>query len=346
MIRTAVIGYGASARIFHLPFIDLDPSYELVAVSSRQPELRQQLPHVHHYEDGPDLIAGTDAELIIITSPNDSHYPLALAALEAGKHVLVEKPVAVRAAEAQALIRLAEASGLTFTVFHNRRFDGDFMTLKQLVETNAVGSVRSLESRFDRFRPEATQRWRDAAGLGNGILYDLGPHLIDQALVLFGQPQAITAHCRTMRDGAEATDWFHLMLHYADKEVALKASPFMAAPNLRFQLEGTGGTWRKYGLDPQEAARKAGSLPGAAAWGQEAPEWWGDLYDATGSRKIETLAGDYRLFFRMLAEAILMEGPVPVDPRDALAGLRLIELAMESSTEGRTIPITTNLRET
>lgn len=345
MIRTAVIGYGASARIFHLPFIDLDPAFELVAVSSRQAELRTDHPHIHHYETGPDLIAATDADLIVITSPNDSHFPLARAALEAGKHVLVEKPIAIRSGEAADLIRLAEAKGLTLSVFHNRRFDGDFMTLAELVQSGAVGEVQSLESRFDRFRPVAAKRWREAAGLGNGILFDLGPHLIDQALVLFGLPDAITARCRTLREDTEATDWFHLLLHYGDKEVSLHASPFVAAPNLRFALDGTKGSWRIYGLDPQEAARKEGRLPIGDSWGKEAPEDYGVLYDGASSRRVETKAGDYRLYYRALADAILNGAPAPASPRDALAGLRLIELALESSEKGCTMPVAATLRD-
>ncbi|MFC6670798.1 oxidoreductase [Marinobacterium aestuariivivens] len=304
MIRTAVIGYGLSARVFHLPFIRRQPELELVAISSRQPELRQDYPQLQHFDEGAALIDGCDAELVVITAPNDSHFALARQALEAGRHVLVEKPFVVTSAEGEALITLAERRQRTLAVYHNRRFDGDFLTLQELVQQGRLGEIRYFESHFDRFRPQPRARWREQAGAGSGILYDLGPHLIDQAQALFGTPQAITGRCRELRTGAESTDYFHLLLHYPEREVVLHSSPFCAAPTLRFMVQGTQGSYCKYGLDPQEDALRAGSLPDGADWGREPPSQYGQLHTADGSETVATLPGDYRRFYGSLVRAL------------------------------------------
>ncbi|GGO89395.1 oxidoreductase [Marinobacterium nitratireducens] len=342
MIRTAVIGYGLSARVFHLPFIRQTPELELVAISSRQPELRQDYPHLGLFRDGAALIDGSDAELVVITSPNDSHFALARRALEAGKHVLVEKPFVVSAAEGEALIELAASRQRALAVYHNRRFDGDFLTLQQLLQSGRLGEVRYFESHFDRFRPEPRARWREQAGVGSGILFDLGPHLIDQALALFGTPQAISARCRELREGAESTDFFHLMLHYPQHEVVLHSSPFCASPTLRFMVQGTQGSYCKYGLDPQEDALRAGHAPEGADWGLEPAVQYGQLHTADGCETVATRPGDYRQFYRALVRALEHGDPLPVSLEDALLGIRLIELALRSSREGRRLAVGEN----
>ncbi|GAB3461602.1 oxidoreductase [Azotobacter salinestris] len=339
MIKTAVIGYGLSARIFHLPFIHHQPELQLVAISSSQEQLRQDYPRLQHYADGSELIAHSDAELVIITSPNHSHYPLARQALLAGKDVLVEKPFVVTAAEGEELLALAARQQRILAVYHNRRFDGDFLTLQHLLRGGQLGEIRHFESHFDRFRPIPRARWREQAVPGGGILYDLGPHLIDQALLLFGPPEAITARCRRLRAGAEATDYFHLQLHYADKEVVLHSSPFCAAPTPRFVLQGTLGSYHKYGLDPQEDALRAGAAPGGPDWGLEAESQHGRLYTEQEACTLPTLAGNYQLFYRQLAQALQRRLPPPVTPADALLGIRLIELACRSYEQGRTLEV-------
>ncbi|NVK40123.1 MAG: oxidoreductase [Oceanospirillaceae bacterium] len=339
MIKTAVIGYGLSARVFHLPFILQVPELELVAISSRQPELRQDYPHLELFRDGVSLIDGSDAELVVITSPNDSHYNLARRALEAGRHVLVEKPFAVSSDEGEALIELAASRQRTLAVYHNRRFDGDFLTLQQLIRDGRLGEVRYFESHFDRFRPEPRARWREQAGVGSGILFDLGPHLIDQALALFGTPQSISARCRELREGAESTDFFHLMLHYPQREVVLHSSPFCASPTLRFMAQGTRASYCKYGLDPQEDALRAGQAPEGADWGAEPAAQYGQLHTVDSCETVATQPGDYRQFYRALVEALEHGGPLPVSPAEALLGIRLIELAMRSSREGRRLEV-------
>lgn len=344
MLKTAVIGFGLSARTFHLPFIALQPELELVAISSSQPELANQYPQLQHYAKAEHLIAESDAELVVITSPNHSHFPLAKAALQQGKHVLLEKPLVLSSEEGQQLVAIARQSGRKLAVYHNRRFDGDFLTLQQLIKSGNLGNIHYFESHFDRFRPEPRARWREQAGPGSGILWDLGPHLIDQALCLFGMPQAISASCRTLRPGGESTDYFHLQLHYPDKEVVLHSSPFCASPTMRFMLQGTKGSYQKFGLDPQEDALRAGVVPGGADWGLEASQYHGELATADTRLSYPTLAGNYALFYQQLVAALLQDAELPVRIDDALAGIRLIELAVNSSELGRRVEVGGSVR--
>jgi scyllo-inositol 2-dehydrogenase (NADP+) len=339
MLKTAVIGYGLSARTFHLPFIAQQAELQLVAISSSQSQVAIDYPELIHYQQADDLIAQSDAELVVITSPNHSHFALAKAALAAGKHVLLEKPFVLSSAEGQQLAAIATQSNRKLAVYHNRRFDGDFLTLQQIIQSGELGTIHYFESHFDRFRPEPRARWREQAGPGSGILWDLGPHLLDQALCLFGMPQAITATCRTLRPGGESTDYFHLQLHYADKEVVLHSSPFCANPTMRFMLQGSLGSYQKTGLDPQEDALRAGQNPGGTGWGLEQAEHFGVLATSDSHRKYPTLAGDYALFYQQLVRGLLHNATLPVPVADALAGVHLIELAMMSSELGRRVEV-------
>lgn len=337
MIKTAVIGYGLSAKTFHLPFIALQPELELVAISSSQPQLLQDYPGIKHYPNGDELIRLSDAELVVITSPNDSHYPLAKQALLAGKHLLVEKPFVLTEAQGRELFELADKQQCQLFVYHNRRFDGDFLTLQQLLLSGVLGTIRYFESHFDRFRPVPRPRWRELQGEGTGILYDLGPHLIDQAIALFGAPEALTARCRALRQGSDTVDYFHLLLHYADKEVVLHSSPFSAHPTTRFILQGDLGSYHKTGLDPQEDALRAGHKPGGAGWGQEPEVLYGVVADAQGQKPYPTLSGNYQRFYQQLV-AVLQQGKAsPVSATEALQGIRLIELALQSQQCGCTV---------
>lgn len=337
MIKTAVIGYGLSAKTFHLPFIVQQPELELVAISSSQPELKSDYPQLQHYQNGDELIRLSEAELIVITSPNDSHYPLAKQALLAGKHLLVEKPFVLTETQGRELFELAEKLQRQLFVYHNRRFDGDFLTLQQLLESEELGVIRYFESHFDRFRPVPRPRWREQQGAGTGILYDLGPHLIDQAIALFGAPEALTARCRSLRQGSEAVDYFHLLLHYTDKEVVLHSSPFCAVPTTRFILQGDKGSYHKTGLDPQEDALRAGQKPQGVSWGLESEALYGVLAKADGQRIYPTLAGNYQLFYQQLVAALQQGKASPVSAKQALQGIRLIELAQQSQQLGRTV---------
>jgi predicted dehydrogenase len=338
MIKTAVIGYGLSAKVFHLPLIASDERYQLVAVSTRrQDEARAQWPGIDLFTSGEALIEKTAADLVVITAPNTAHFPLARAALAAGRHVVLEKPLVTTLAEGERLAALVQKSGRLLVPFHNRRWDGDFLTVGKLIRGGRIGALRWFEAHCDRFRPLVQDRWRERPGPGSGFWFDWGPHLIDQTLCLFGAPQAVTARCLTLRAGSQATDNFHVLLHFPEHEVILHGNSFAAGPNLRFAVQGTQGSFVKYGLDPQEDRLKAGVRPDSPNWAAETEEAYGTLYTAAESEVIPTETGGYQHFYSLLARAIAAGAPVPVQLTDALTGIALIELAEESSRQGRTL---------
>lgn len=376
MIRTAVIGFGLSARVFHLPFIATSPAFCLVGISTSQPDAAMQWPDVVIYPDASTLLAQTDASLIVITAPNRAHFALAKAALLAGKDVLVEKPLAVSVAEARELQLLAATQQRRLAVFHNRRFDDDFLAVQELVGSGQLGDVQLMYARFDRFRPQVQPRWKESAEPGNGVLYDLAPHLLDQAIALFGKPDALTAQCRCLRQHvttgpatAAAVDYFQLTLHYHAKtgaktgantdgnidaishtparELQLSSSPYCAHPALRFELQGSRGSFRSHGLDPQEQLLRDALLQStdsnavfaSNAWQQRQQGRCGDWCDGSQTRIWPFPPSDYGRFYQQLALHLTEHGPAPVPLQDAILGLQLIELALQSSLEQRTLPV-------
>lgn len=346
IIKVAVIGYGLSATVFHLPFISHLDQYSLVAVSSSQADLvRSQHPSAAIYADAQRMIEESDADLIIITSPNDSHFQLAQWALLADKHVLLEKPMTQTSEQALTLAKLADARSLILSVYQNRRWDGDFLTLRSLIESDDLGAIRVFKSNFDRFRPQVRDRWRERPGLATGILYDLGSHLIDQALCLFGAPLALSARCAMLRDNSVAIDYFQLILHYAEREVVLESSPFSASPNIRFQLQGTQGSYIKYGLDPQEQQLIEGLSPINPLFGIEPASLHGKLYRVDKNQQpdqglaIATQSGCYLAFYNQLSEAITLNTAVPVSALEAAKVIKIIELAMHSSHTGQCVKV-------
>jgi len=340
-IKTAIIGYGFSAKTFHIPFISTLAEFELTAISSSQGEaVTTDFPTVEHYLTADALLQASDAELVIITAPNDVHFELAKTALEQNKHVIIEKPFVTNVADGEALIALAAEKGLILSVYNNRRWDGDFLTVKKLIEEGSLGKIKCFESHFDRFRPEVRQRWREQSPTGGGILFDLGPHLIDQTLQLFGLPDAITAQCLVMREGSTNVDYFNLVLHYADKIATLHSDLYSAGPNKRFSVKGDKGSYEKQGLDPQEDRLKAGVLPTEPSWADEDIEQYGRLYNADAVETIVTERGGYQHYFLTMADAIRLNSTAPVNAEDALWSIKLIELAMESSRLGQTLTVT------
>nr|WP_249338814.1 oxidoreductase [Vibrio cholerae] len=271
-LKVGVIGYGYSAKTFHLPFIDTLESLTLSAISSSQQQVVQEdWPQIAYFDSAQLLITESDVDLVIITAPNDVHFPLAKLALEHGKHVIVEKPFVTQIEQGRTLIELARQQGLLLSVFHNRRWDGDFLTVKKLIEQGQLGDVKVFESHFDRYRPVVRQRWREQAQEGGGILFDLAPHLLDQALVLFGLPQSLSADCRMMRPDATTLDYFDLQLYYPQHVVRLHANLYSPEPNVRYQVLGSLGKYVKYGLDPQEDRLKVGERPTHPLWCRKCP---------------------------------------------------------------------------
>lgn len=343
-LRVGLIGYGYAGRTFHAPLIAGVPGLRLAAVSSRDPQrVRADFAQVEVLADPLALLQRDDLDLVVIASPNDSHYPLARAALAAGRHVVVDKPFTLTLAEARELGALAHARQRLLSVFHNRRWDGDFLTLRALVEAGTLGRPVHLESAFDRFRPAVRARWRESAQPGGGLWFDLGPHLLDQTLQLFGWPEAITLDAGILRDGGQSDDWFQARLHYPQCRVVLRASMLAAHAAPRFVLHATGGSWVKRGLDPQEEALKAGGRP---AW-PPAPGWGED----TNPSEIVRQAGEalqrepwplrpgcQGAFYAAVRDAIRGEAANPVRPDEAIAVMALLELGLRSAREDRTLP--------
>lgn len=344
-IRVALIGYGLAGASFHAPFIATTPSLALRAIVTRDPERRARAAHDHPQarlvDDAAALWRQARAlDLVVVATPNRTHVPLARAALEAGLAVVVDKPFAPTAAEGEALIEEARRRGRPLSVYHNRRWDGDFITLRRLVGAGSLGTVFRFESRFDRWRPTPKGNWRergDPAEAG-GILYDLGSHLIDQALVLLGPVTSVYAELDRRRDGVEADDDSFLSLtHASGARSHLGMSAVAAQTIIRMRVLGSRAAYVKHGLDVQEEALRRGERPDHPGWGEESPDRWGSLGAGDDVQPVPTVRGDYPAFYAGVARALREGGPMPVDPDDALAGLRIIEAARRSATTGSVI---------
>jgi scyllo-inositol 2-dehydrogenase (NADP+) len=338
-VRIGLIGYGLAGGILHASTIAAVPRLRVAAVvTSRGAEVRARFPDAAVLADPHALFADSSIDAMVVATPNDSHAALARAALESGKHVVVDKPFVVQADEGAALIRLARERGRVLTVFHNRRWDGDFLTVREVI--GRLGAVRLAELHWDRFRPVLRASWKDDPAFGGGLLADLGPHLIDQALTLFGTPDAIAADIAAQREGGRIDDYMDLTLLYPTSRVRLAGSVLVVAPRPRFALYGTEGSFVKGGIDPQEDQLKAGARADDAGFGDEVSALWGTLTDAEGnSERITTRTGAWRGFYEAFADAVERGAPLPVDPVDALAGLRLAALARESAVTGRIVTV-------
>ncbi|KTF69598.1 oxidoreductase [Sphingomonas sp. HT-1] len=340
MIRTGLIGFGLGGTAFHAPMIDAVEGLVLAAVgTSRGEAVAAAYPGVPAVPPTA-LITNPDIDLVVISTPNATHFELAQAALAAGKHVVVDKPVTPSAAQADSLIALAETQKRLLCPFHNRRWDSDFLAVQRLVESSRLGEILLFEAHWDRFRPDLAQPWKESPEGGAGQLLDLGPHMIDQMLLLFGMPEAVDADLASQRVGGSVDDYFVLTFHYGQRRVVLASSRMIAAPRPRFAIHGRGGSFIKFGLDPQEAALRGGGSVHDPAHGWEDSAQYGILTLPDGC--VETVPspqGDYRRFYAGIVAAIRDGAPPPVPAADALAGLRLIEAARHSAQEGRRVPL-------
>jgi scyllo-inositol 2-dehydrogenase (NADP+) len=337
LLKVGLLGYGFSGATFHAPVIEYCGQAIVAAIATGKSELASAAyPRAMVVPNLDALLALDDIKCVVIATPNDTHYEFAKRALEAGKHVVVDKPVTLTAKEARTLANLALERGLVFAPFHNRRWDGDFLTVRDLLADRTLGRITHFESHFDRFRPDVQQRWREQESRGGGLLFDIGPHLIDQALALFGTPEAVTANLKTHRVGG-AVDYVHLILSYKDLEVVLHASALAALPAPRFAVNGTRGSYVKCELDSQEDQLKTGLRPGDAGFGSGNPS--GVLYALDGGNQlvrgsVATRDGDYGEFYRALAATILRGEQFPVSPQDAVDVMTIIELAERSERDG------------
>ncbi|WP_010093065.1 oxidoreductase [Burkholderia ubonensis] len=346
LLRIGLMGFGFAGATFHAPVIAASGRTQVAAIATGQPDrARAAYPDARIVADLDALLALDDIECVVIATPNDTHFPLARQVLDAGRHVVVDKPVTLTSDEALALARLANARSRVFAPFHNRRWDGDFLTVRRIVESGELGRITHVTSHFDRFRPQVRVRWREEAARGGGLLLDLGPHLIDQALALFGLPDTVSATVKTRRDNGSAPDFVHVQLGYPDKDVALHASALSAIEPARFTLHGTRGSYQKFGLDTQEDQLKAGLTPDDVEFGGGNPP--GVLRvldgDVETERPVPTLDGQYAEFYRALAASIREGAPFPVTPQDAVDVMTIIELAAQSEHEGRRLPFVRKL---
>ncbi|WP_434986202.1 oxidoreductase [Vreelandella zhaodongensis] len=343
IINVGLVGYGFASKTFHAPLIQATEGLDLVAVSSSDSAKVHADIDVEVESQALALCQRSDIDLIVIPTPNDTHFPLAKAALMAGKHVVVDKPFTVTLSEAKQLKALAIDKECLVSVFHNRRWDSDFLTVKALLEAGTLGRITGFESRFDRFRPELRDRWREKAILGGGIWYDLGPHLLDQACELFGMPNAIMLDLGVRRDDATVDDDFLALLEYDGCRVSLSAGALIAESTPRFRIHGTKGSYLKYGLDPQEDRLKAGETP-RPAWGDDSPGKLtlreSETEDAPLIRhEHDTQAGDYLAYYQGVSAAIRNNTPLPVDIDDALRSMTLLEAGLDSHRQRRWIPL-------
>jgi scyllo-inositol 2-dehydrogenase (NADP+) len=338
-LRVGLVGYGYVGANFHAPIIEAVPGLRLAKIASSRPDVvRAALPAVEITATPSELFTDPEIDLVVITSPNDSHATLARQALQADKHVVVEKPFVTRSADGQDLAELARQRGRVLSVFHNRRWDGDFLTVKQLISDGTLGEIVTFESHFDRFRPHVRNRWRESAVEGGGLLFDLGPHLIDQTIQLFGMPDTVYADLQRQRDGAQAIDYVHLVLGYGRVRAILHAASLVRAPSPRFVVQGKNASFVKYGLDPQEPALLRGERPGHPQWGHDAASQYGRLILDGDERAVETQLGCYENYYSMLAAAIHGTGPIPVTAQDGVTSIRIIEAALTSERDGRVVP--------
>ena len=346
-VRVGLVGYGLAGAVFHAPLVAAAPGLRLAAVVTTNPEraaeARRDHAGVEVFENAQRLFERADSlDLVVVASPNRTHAPLALAALGAGLHVVVDKPLAASAAEARGLLEEARRRGLLLTVFHNRRWDGDFLTLRGLVARGELGRVLRFESRFERWRPRPKEGWRQSAEPADagGLLYDLGSHLIDQALLLFGRPARVYAELDRPYEGVGAdNDTFVALTHASGVRAHLWMSSAAAQVGPRFRVLGAERAYTKFGLDVQEEALRSGSRPGGKGWGEEPEASWGLLGAGGDVRPVRTEAGRYQTFYEGVAAALREGAPPPVDASDAVAVLEVIEAARRSHAEGQTVAL-------
>ncbi|RBL93975.1 Gfo/Idh/MocA family oxidoreductase [Chitinophaga flava] len=343
VIKTGICSFGMSGQVFHAPFIHVNPGFEFTAVVERSKNLaKQRYPNVKVYTTVDDMLADKELELIVVNTPNYTHFDYVKAALEAGKNVIVEKPFTVNTEEAKTLIELAASKKLLLSVYHNRRYDSDFKIVRKVINDGLLGDILEAEIHYDRFKEELSyKKHKEQALPGTGSLYDLGSHLIDQALQLFGFPQAVWADIRIIRQESVVDDYFELVLYYNNLRVRLKCSYLIREALPSYQLHGRKGSFIKTKSDIQEAQLQRGLFPNSPDWGAEAPHEWGLLHTEIDGKVVKQFLpstnGNYMEYYQGIYEALANNAPNPVNPRDAENVIRIIETAFQSSKEGKVI---------
>ena len=344
-IKTALLSFGMSGKVFHAPFLQVHEGFDLYAVWERSKNEAEKLyPGIKTYRTLEELLADEAIELVVVNTPNSTHFEYTQKALAAGKHVVVEKPFVVRSEEAAPLMALAKEKGVVLTVFQNRRWDSDFKTVKKVFDEGVLGDIVEAEFHFDRYKKElSAKQHKEVPVPGAGVLFDLGSHILDQAKVLFGMPEAVFADIRILRPASKVDDYFELLLYYPKLRVRLHASYLVREPIPAFVLHGTEGSFLKWRADVQEEALLAGNVPGTPDWGVEPVTERGLLHTEVNGEvireSIPTELGNYMAYFDGLYAAIRNGAPAPVSPQDAVDSVRIIEAAFRSNEEKRMIPL-------
>lgn len=336
-IRTALASFGMSGVIFHAPLLMANKGFQLATVLERTKNIAQRLyPEITIIRSFKELCQDDKIELVVVNTPDHTHLALTKMALEHGKHVVVEKPFTLRYEDAITLIEIAKKNGVVLGVFQNRRWDGDFLTVQKIVKEQLLGRLVSYEAHYDRYRNFIqTNTWKEDPTSGTGTLYNLGSHLIDQALLLLGKPVSVFADIRTLRAGGGVDDSFDVWLEYPDLKAKVCGSYLVREPGPRYALHGTEGSFLKWGIDPQEEDLKAGKQPGGASWGVEPEEQWGLLHTniegKTFRGKYPGVPGNYMLFYDGIYNAIRNQKPLPVTAEEGAMVVKVIEACLESA---------------
>ncbi|MCU0326137.1 MAG: Gfo/Idh/MocA family oxidoreductase [Spirosomaceae bacterium] len=328
-LTTAIVGFGLSGRYLQAPFMLANPNYHLKCIVTSQ-DVSAIYEGVQSAKSIDDVLNDPEIELVSIASPSETHYELAKKVLLANKHVLVEKPFTATAAEAEELIELAKKQGKIISVFQNRRFDADFRTIQKILDNNLLGEILNVEIRYDRWKPILNpKKWKEVVAPANGILYDLGAHIIDQTLVLFGKPDSVWGQTFTQREGSEIDDAFDIRLDYGKLKVKLCSSLLVREETPRYTIHGSKGSFVKFGVDVQEDQSKAGLTPSHADWGKESPDNWGLLNTEINGLpfrgKVESEVGNWGILFQNLYEAITQGKELIIKPEEVLEQIRIIE---------------------
>jgi predicted dehydrogenase len=344
VIQVGILSYGMSGKVFHAPLLHVNPGFAMAKIMQRTgSSALERYPDVEIVRDVREIIQDPRIDLVLVNTPDHTHFDFARQALENGKHVVVEKPFVLDVKEGEMLIGLAAKKGRVLTVFQNRRWEGDFLTIRKIIEQKWLGRLVEYEGHFDRFRNFIRDSWKEKQENRTSTLYNLGSHLIDQAIVLFGMPSAVYADIRKQRTGAQVDDLFDLNLFYPDVKVTLKGSYLVREPGPHFILHGTEGSFVKHGTDPQEEALTAGHYPDEPDWGRDQEENWGilntSIADLHYRGKIETLPGCYHEFYKGLYDTLVEAKELVVKPVESLNGIRIIKAAYESCEKKKVVEL-------
>jgi len=343
VIKVGLVSYGMSGKVFHAPLLVSNPNFCLKKILERSPKgSKERYPDVEIATDYGSLLEDKEIELIVVNTPDRTHFELSKSALLAGKHVVVEKPFTMTTSEGEELNKLAKKQNRVLSIFQNRRWDGDFLTVKKVIDKKWLGRLVVFESNFDRYRNFIQEHtWKEEEDKGTGILYNLGSHLIDQALVLFGTPESVTADIDKVRTGSNVADYFDLRLGYESVKVILRASYLVREPGPRFTLHGTEGSFIKFGIDPQEQALNEGRLPVGEDWGKEEEKFRGLLNTNLNGKhvrdNIDTIPGNYNIFYDNIYTVVRDGSELLVKPEEALNVIKVIEAAIESNQKQQTV---------